>query len=97
MSIFTEILRGDHDADLDRISTAIRERRKSAGRENLFELVPGDRVRIRGIRPAYLNGLHGTVTGTRNSRISVRLDQSVGRFSGTFPLAVPASCVEKVA
>jgi hypothetical protein len=58
----------------------------------------GDKVRIVGsIRPKYLIGVIGTVSGkpaTRRGDIMVEFPYRVGRFHGT--IGVPASCLELV-
>ena len=97
-TVIRAISRGELDDVLDRIVLAIKERKRAAGRETLYSVRPGDKVALTGLRPAYLNGMTGTVTGTRNTRILVALDNPPtdgGRFSNGHPLAVPAACVTK--
>lgn len=67
---------------------------------NMATLRPGDVVRITsGISPKYLVGAEGVVTphaASKAGSVSVRLTQSVGRFSAISPIGVPASCLTKV-
>lgn len=91
--------------ELDILFGALRERenylRSVRERESLAALTNGDRVRVTdGIRPKYLVGSTGTVTGRKNDRLVVEFDegtsfQVTNRFGKSS--AFPAGCLEKVA
>lgn len=82
MKVWMEILAGQHDDDLDKIVSAIVQRRKDLNPiKHAFELSKGDRVRIRdNARPKYIIGMTGVVTGHEGSRVLVKFDRPVGRF-----------------
>jgi hypothetical protein len=86
---------GELDDVLDVLSQAVRERKRIAGMVTLATVKPGDKIELAGLRPSYLNGLTGTVTGTRNTRILVTLDQPglAGKYANRGTLAVPAACI----
>ena len=98
MSILTEILTGDHDAQLDAIVDAVKQRRKAsrnaAATINLASIAVGDRVVLKDVSPKYMIGQTATVVDKRRTKIEVRLDNPVGRFSDVLGLVVSASCVE---
>ena len=57
-------------------------------------LKPGDRVRLFGLSPKYLNGLVGEVQSVENTRARVKLEDSFNlRRFGTTP-KVPLACLE---
>jgi hypothetical protein len=67
--LVAEILAGDHDADLDRIDRAIRQRK-----QRMFR--PGTRVQVIG--GGSIDGETGVVTKVNLKRISVTLDSGRG-------------------
>lgn len=90
-----KIVLGEYDADLDRIANAITERRKVLDRKTRLALKVGDRVMFSSrVKPRYMHGMTGTVTGFLDKRIQVELDHPLGRFRGT--LRCPVSILEKV-
>jgi hypothetical protein len=92
MGLLTNILEGKYDADLERIVEAVQQRRRHIGMINLATFQPGDRVKFKdaGVRPTYLQGVEATVITKRNTRLTVRLDQPVGRFRSNI-IAFPQS------
>lgn len=90
-------------AQIEEISVLARNVRKSlaedAAYELKYELAPGDTVRIREtalLRPKGLLGVTGKVDRVLNTRCSVLLDKSVGRFVKGVPVRVPLDSLEKV-
>lgn len=70
----TDILNGHHDDDLEAIRAAADERLRSLRAFEAAQLSDGDYVELTQISPKYLQGARGHVTGKRNSRIGVRLE-----------------------
>lgn len=100
MTLQDRIIRGEYDASLDALYTAVVERRKLVHRAKsavtLAEIKVGDKVRLKDIRPKYMIGEVCVVTGKKQTKLVVKLAAPVGRFSGLGELTVPASCVELV-
>lgn len=67
------ILSGAADGKTDMIYDAIKRRRAALASELRHELSPGDEVRIQGLRPAYINGLHAEVVKVKQTRADVRI------------------------
>lgn len=64
------------------IAARHRQLREAASVRSLAAFGPGDRVRIgAGVRPLYLQGETGTVTGWSGRRVVVSLDNPTGRFA----------------
>ena len=64
------------------IASRHRQLREAASVRCLAAFSPGDRVRIgAGVRPLYLFGATGTVTGWSGRRVVISLDNPTGRFS----------------
>ena len=57
-------------------------------------LCVGDRIRLRNIKPKYLEGAMGTILGQANTKVKVRLDEQHGRFAQE--VRVPRTALEKV-
>ena len=100
-----DILNGDYDDSLDVISATLRERRKviRKGRDLtvLASVKAGDKGRLDGLSPKYLNGEEVEVVAKKESRISVklietnpRMSRAAGRF-GALPFTIPAGCFIK--
>lgn len=67
--------------------------------ENLASISMGDRVRLRNVKPQYLNRTPGTVVGMKGSKFIVELDpgcdpRAVRRF-GARPIC-PPQILEKI-
>ena len=54
----------------------------------------GDRVRLRNIKPKYLEGAEGRIAGSRNTKILVIMDEKLGRYGQE--LRVPRTAIEKI-
>lgn len=90
-------------------AASIRQQQNKANKvaQNFAELTPGTRVEICGnIRPKYLLGITGVVTGVMTKRtgdIEIHVDnfwtghavRFINRATGN--LAVPANCLRKIA
>jgi ribosomal protein L21E len=81
------IATGALDPCLPELTNAIDRRQREMLRARsvraLGEFAVGDRVRVNGhIRPLYLRGATGTVTGWSGHRVMVHLDEAAGRFAG---------------
>jgi len=80
------IATGGLDEHLPTIQTAIAERHRNLQRAQSHQAAAqidiGDRVRLNhDIRPLYLHGATGTVTGWAGQRVVVQLDEPTGRFT----------------
>jgi len=80
------IATGALDAHLGVLQAAISRRghelHREAGHRAAAQLRVGDRVRVLpGMRPQYLQGATGTVTGWSGRNAVVQLDMAVGRFA----------------
>jgi hypothetical protein len=74
----------------------LRDAKAQAARQTLKR---GDKVKLTGLSPKYLNGLTGTIVARpTGKRIEVKLDSPgmAGRYapSGDRPMRVPLTCVE---
>ena len=99
MTIVEQIINGDHDAELQSIVEAVRERKKLNRSKNtaiaMVSMKVGDIVVLKNLSPKYVNGLKAKIVEKKRTKFAVTLvDGSVGRFSGR--VTVPASCMEKV-
>lgn len=80
------IATGGLDEHLPTIQAAIGERhhhrQRAQSNQAAARIAIGDRVRLgHDIRPLYLHGATGTVTGWAGQRVVVQLDASTGRFT----------------
>ncbi len=96
-----EVLRYIKDADaedLELISPAVIRRQVELKNERVYRLMgqlnKGDRVRLRGIKPKYMNGQEGIFQAALGNKASVLMDRSTPRFGRT--PRVPLTCLEKV-
>lgn len=108
-TFLNQIMQGEFDADLDKILEAYKQRvkiaRQIAAQNNLFTIRVGDRVELKDLRPAYLDGLKGTVEQVNGARFNVKVDfmppQGWAKFRSTDnkPVVhgIPASCLTKIA
>lgn len=99
--ITADIIIGTHDEGLDMLQDAINRRRKAVRAQardiNLTSFKVGDKVRLKGLSPKYLNGTVATITGKKSTRFVVQmpLSPNLRKWSGSTP-TVPAGCVESV-
>jgi hypothetical protein len=68
------------DADLDLLHTALNTKRKRLAKERANGVKVGDRVRLRGVKPKYMDGREGTIVGKIQrpgvaSQFEVELDE----------------------
>lgn len=80
------IATGALDEHLPQLALALRQRQQQLATghkiQALAHFTPGDRVRLTDqIRPLYLHGATGTVTGWAGQSIIVQLDTPTGRFT----------------
>lgn len=97
-SVIAAIVNGEVDDSLDRIRQAIKDRENTIASVALYTLDVGDRVRLKGLSPKYLNGLTGTIVSRprgNSKRFGVKLDTPHPRFGST--VRPPVQCVEAVA
>lgn len=73
-TLVSEILSGDWDENLDRFADVVKERKDAQSRTLFFSLKPGDRVRLKNLRPKYLVGTTAIVRGHNRTRITVDFD-----------------------
>lgn len=67
--------------DLNRVTDAVKLRRKQFGAATFASLQPGDPVTIAStVRPKYLVGATGKVREKRQTKVVVDLDEPHGRF-----------------
>jgi len=94
----TDILNGTYDSALDQIAAACHERRKllrnAKAAVTMATVQVGTMVRLKGLRPKYINGVRAKVVGKRRTKLSVCLDESRQRYLRGMTIIVPSSCVE---
>jgi len=79
--VATAILTGQFDDKLEPLTAAIRGRKEIQSRAMFYELKHGDRVMINhNANPKYLQGRMATVMTIRQKKVTVDLDNPVGRF-----------------
>lgn len=71
-------------------NTAIKKSRAVNNAKALAELQVGDRVRLGGLKPAYLNGCRGIIVKFNPTRVQVKIDP-IGKFSSGTVIVSPAS------
>lgn len=96
IEVIDGIRAGEYDASLRAIRVAASARESQVNVSVGRSLSVGDRVRLRNIRPRYMQGVIGTVARVMQTWIEVQLDGGVGKFSGIHPIRVHMNCVEKV-
>ena len=97
--VIAAIVRGEFNDDLDRLSNAIKTQRKEArSREaavNRLTMLPGSRVRLKGLSPKRLNGKRGTIVENKSRhKTALAVEMDVVDARETNPIYVPAGCVE---
>jgi hypothetical protein len=81
--------------DIDLLFHTVRVKQVRLSNAQIKKLGVGDRVRFTNIKPKYMIGETGAITGFRGTKIFVKLDRPNGRFSSGSPILVPATCVVK--
>jgi sulfate adenylyltransferase subunit 1 (EFTu-like GTPase family) len=99
--VYTAILSGDLDEDLDGVVRAVNDRRRIMGDINSVTMKVGDKVQLQGLSPKSLNGLVGHITKTpsgRSKRFDVKLlHEIVLRHRVTDVVhGIPVQCVVKM-
>lgn len=91
------------ETDLELVVAGVKARRSQLRTLTTLEVVGslnvGDRVKLTGLRPQYVNGATGTVESLAQTRFNVRLDDDVdprarARFGEV--VRVPASALVKL-
>jgi preprotein translocase subunit YajC len=77
---------------VDYIRVVFKTKRQQANARAQAGLKVGDKVQLTGsYKPAYLQGLTGTVTEKRNTRVTVQLDDGpIGKFRSGNVIATPS-------
>lgn len=94
--VIAAVLDGKFDDNLDKLNSAIKERKEIKGRATFYSLTPGDKVRfVASVKPQYLAGCVGTLRALRNKKVTVDLDEPTG---GRFQKGIitPVTLIEKV-
>jgi hypothetical protein len=111
IDIINSIVRGEVDAQLDRIIEACQNRKVlvpvEAERDTgdlgvsghqAYQFRVGDEVRFNSsVSPHYMIGVCGRVVKVNSKSVKVMLYSSIGRFSSARPLRCPNSIISKVA
>lgn len=96
-ALISDIMNGQLDDKLTAMLEAVKQRRKIVGTCEAFTLNPGDRVRFIGtINPTYLRGVEAIFIERRRTKISVRMEQTHGRYRAGTTIIVPPELIEKV-
>ena len=92
------IILGQHDADLDSIEKAVRERRRIIASAAVADVRRGDTVRFNDtIRPKYLAGLRATVERVNGKSLAVRVvpeDAPLAQRFGHGAFRCPVTLIE---
>ena len=95
-AIKTAIYGGEVDTELDEITDAIQGRKEMLNNAKARTLNVGDRIRFNNsVRPRYLAGSEGVVTGWKRTKIQIRPDDALGRFHGG-DINCPVSILDKI-
>jgi hypothetical protein len=57
---------------------------------------PGDKVRLSGLSPKYLNGEVAKVVSVEGSKLAIQFEYYIGKFAPEQTVRVPASCTTVV-
>lgn len=98
-----ELIDQGDEEDLKVLSNAVQDRLAAIKRQKanrvLAEVQTGDTVRLRNVKPKYLNGTRGQVTGRKGGKFTVELldpvDPRALRRFGRIAVC-PPSIIEKV-
>lgn len=89
------------DGDLDAIFAMSKKRHRTLrdvkAATNATTLAAGDKVRLSGLSPKYMNGEIVEVVEVVGVKIRVKSDHTIGRIWAGEPFTIPASCATKVA
>lgn len=94
--IASEATEGDITAIYEMAKTRAKTLRNVQAATNAATLKPGDKVRLSGLSPKYMNGEVVEVVSINGSKIRVKTDHVIGRIWEGEPFGVPASCATKV-
>lgn len=90
--VYTRILTGEFDEDLERLALAVRNRQRERQAQQALivasSLRPGDKVRLVGLKPLRYNGRTGTVT-------SVLKTWAVVELANGEQFRIPFACLQK--
>jgi hypothetical protein len=86
--LIVAIVAGEHDADLDQIDLAIRNRKRRMFR-------PGTKVRLHGTRNASIDGMTGVILKVNAKRMTVGLGEK-DQFGYEKEFLIPASMLEVI-
>lgn len=98
-TVVEAIISGDYDDDLNRIATAIHDRRDIVSRMKTSTISVGDKVKFNDrISPKYLIGNVVTVKKVNKKTVvcDFDVDAEFGRFSGAKNVRVPTSTIDVV-
>lgn len=91
-----------NEGELEQINLQLRLRYEALRAQRttnaLRTIKVGDEVRITNIKPRYLTGLRGKVTGLRGTKFIIDLDNPIVGRSRRFHrgIIIPATCLQKV-
>lgn len=95
-----KIIKGELDSELETIISAIKERRKIVQTAKAFNVITkvkqGDKVRLKGLSPKYLNGNVAEVIKPNQKSVQCFFPETIGKYIKNVPFNVPASCLEIV-
>ncbi len=97
MRLVDQIRGGELDDDLGDITEAIAFRKNTLKRETFFDLNVGDKVVFNSTaRPGYLKGTQATITGKKRTKVTVELDETVGKFQSGLAITSPVTIFDLV-
>jgi ribosomal protein L21E len=88
------------EEELEQLNDQVRRRyqvmRAQKATNALRTFKVGDRVRLTGLKPKYINGARGLIMGRRQTKFEVLVDE--GTYTGRFGrlVTVPAVCLVKM-
>ena len=80
---------------IDFTNRTIKHRRAMASAKAKVLFSEGDTVILQGLKPQYLNGRRGKINAILTSKVEVKLDYPVGKFTAGI-VRVPAGSLVKV-
>lgn len=92
--ILDMIEKGILDDHLTAVKNQIDARRRTM--REFVEFIVGDRVMLNNLcGTKYLQGEMATITSLRRTKVNIKLDRAVGRFTNTQTVIVPTSILDK--